>query len=132
MISCWILFILFFIIIWISNFKFYIEKIQLKIPFIKNITQLVITTKFSRAFYILIKSGIEITQAIEISSQVIDNGILYNEISKCKKYIKNGNTISKSLNLVETFPSLFINMITIGEESGSLDKTLSSITEIYE
>ena len=126
------LIILFYKIKTSSNVKFYIEKIQLKIPFIKNITQLVITTKFSRAFYILIKSGIEITQAIEISSQVIDNGILYNEISKCKKYIKNGNTISKSLNLVETFPSLFINMITIGEESGSLDKTLSSITKFYE
>ena len=56
-----------------SKVKVYIEKIQLKIPFIKNITQLVITTKFSRAFYILIKSGIEITEAIEISSQVIDN-----------------------------------------------------------
>ncbi|MDU4936366.1 MAG: type II secretion system F family protein, partial [Peptostreptococcaceae bacterium] len=115
-----------------SKVKVYIEKIQLKIPFIKNITQLVITTKFSRAFYILIKSGIEITEAIEISSQVIDNDTLYNEISNCKKHIKNGNTISQSLSLVENFPSLFITMITIGEESGSLDKTLSSITKFYE
>ena len=47
-------------------------------------------------------------------------------------HIKNGNTISQSLSLVENFPSLFITMITIGEESGSLDKTLSSITKFYE
>ena len=130
--SLLILIILFYKIKTSSKFKLYIEEIQFKIPFIKNITQLVITTKFSRALCILIKSGIEITEAIEISSQVIDNHILHNEISNCKKSIKNGNTISQSLSLVRSFPSLFITMIRIGEESGSLDKTLSSITKFYE
>lgn len=115
-----------------NKVKEYIEKIQLKIPIIKNITKLLITTKFSRAFYILNKSGIEIIESIEISSQVVDNHILYNEILNCKENIRRGSTIGESLSLVQIFPDLFLKMIGIGEESGSLDKTLSMLSKFYE
>lgn len=115
-----------------QKIRIYIEKIQLKIPILKNITKIIITTKFSRAFYILSKSGIEITEAIEISSQVIDNHILYNEMLICKNSIIRGNSIAKTFRAVQVFPSLFLDMIEIGESCGSLDKTLFSINKFYE
>lgn len=115
-----------------KKIRIHMEKIQLKMPFIKNITKLVITTKFSRAFSILNKSGVEITESIEISSQVIDNHILYKEILNCKENITRGSTIGESLGLVQAFPSLFLTMIKIGEESGRLDSSLVTINKFYE
>ncbi|MGL5694862.1 MAG: type II secretion system F family protein [Peptostreptococcaceae bacterium] len=109
-----------------------IDVLKLKMPFIRNITKLIMTTKFSRAFYILNKSGVEITEAIEISSQVIDNHVLDKEISKCKESIMRGNTIGESLSIVQVFPKLFLNMIKIGEESGKLDNSLEAINKFYE
>ncbi|MGL5328737.1 MAG: type II secretion system F family protein, partial [Peptostreptococcaceae bacterium] len=109
-----------------------IDEIKLKIPLIKEINKLIITDKFSRAFYILNKSGVEITESIEISSQVIDNYILDKGILHCKENIMRGNDIGESLELVQVFPDLFINMVKIGEESGKLDSTLKSINKFYE
>lgn len=109
-----------------------IKKIQYKIPIINNIIKLSITIKFSRTFYILNKSGVDIRNAMDISYKIIDNYILNNQIIECKESINRGNSISKSLDSVNIFPSLFLTMIAIGEESGRLDESLSSINKFYE
>jgi len=115
-----------------QKIKILIEQIQLKIPIINNITKLAMTSKFSRSFYILNKSGVDIRESIEISSQVIENHILSKQIINTKESISKGNSISKSLSLVDIFPKLFLTMITIGEETGRLDESLSSINKFYE
>ena len=109
-----------------------IKKIQYKVPIINNIIKLSITIKFSRTFYILNKSGVDIRNAMNISYQIIDNYILNNQIIECKESINRGNSISKSLECVDIFPSLFLTMIAIGEESGRLDESLDSINKFYE
>lgn len=109
-----------------------IKKIQYKVPIINNIIKLSITIKFSRTFYILNKSGVDIRNAMDISYKIIDNYILNNQIIECKESINRGNSISKSLECVDIFPSLFLTMIAIGEESGRLDDSLSSINKFYE
>lgn len=109
-----------------------IKKIQYKVPIINNIIKLSITIKFSRTFYILNKSGVDIRNAMDISYKIIDNYILNNQIIECKESINRGNSISKSLESVNIFPSLFLTMIAIGEESGRLDDSLSSINKFYE
>ena len=109
-----------------------IKKIQYKVPIINNIIKLSITIKFSRTFYILNKSGVDIRNAMDISYKIIDNYILNNQIIECKESINRGNSISKSLECVDIFPSLFLTMIAIGEESGRLDESLSSINKFYE
>lgn len=109
-----------------------IKKIQYKVPIINNIIKLSITIKFSRTFYILNKSGVDIRNAMDISYKIIDNYILNNQIIECKESINRGNSISKSLECVDIFPSLFLTMIAIGEENGRLDESLDSINKFYE
>jgi type IV pilus assembly protein PilC len=109
-----------------------IKKIQYIVPIINNIIKLSITIKFSRTFYILNKSGVDIRNAMDISYKIIDNYKLNNQIIECKESINRGNSISKSLECVDIFPSLFLTMIAIGEESGRLDESLDSINKFYE
>lgn len=108
------------------------NNLKLKIPIIKDINKLIITSKFCRSFSILIESGIQIIDAINIASKVIDNEIIYKRLKIAKDYITKGDSISSSLNKAEVFPELFISMVSIGEESGRLDSSLSIINEFYE
>ncbi|HCQ6015058.1 TPA: type II secretion system F family protein, partial [Clostridioides difficile] len=90
------------------------------------------TTRFSRALSVLISSGIQIVEAIDMSASVIDNEFIYERLKISNNYIKKGNSIGKSLNLANVFPKLFISMANTGEESGKLDKSLNVINKFYE
>ena len=108
----------------INKFK---NNLKFKIPLIKNITNLVITTRFCRALNMLVSSGVQIVKAIDISAQTIDDKFIYEKLLISKEYIEKGNSIGDSLMKVNIFPKLFISMINIGEESGKLDDSLKTI-----
>ena len=114
-----------------SKIKYINDSLKIKIPFTKNIMILLITTRFCRALNILIESGIQIIDAIDISSKVIDNEIVYKKLSISREYISRGNSISYSISKSEIFSNTFISMIKIGEESGRLDDTLKVTNDFY-
>lgn len=133
------IFILILFIISLSMINHYMKNndkvkntLKFKIPIIKDINKLIITSKFCRSFSILIEGGIQIIDAINISSQVIDNKFIYERLAISREYIKRGDSISNSLSKPDIFPELFISMINIGEESGRLDSSLKTINEFYE
>ena len=111
--------------------KYLSDKLKLDIPFIKNIIHLVITTRLCRTLSILIQSGINIIDAIDISSKVIDNEVIYQKMLISKDQIKKGNSISNSMEKANIFSSSFISMLKVGEESGSLDNTLVVTNKFY-
>lgn len=108
------------------------NTIVFKIPYIRELFKIIIAAKFSRALYILINSGVQIVDAMQISSNVLDNEFASERLSIGIEYIKKGNSIGESLNLSNIFPNMFISMIKIGEESGKLDESLNTITKYYE
>lgn len=121
-----------YFIIMNNSLKKLINSFKFKIPFLKGVNQLVATTRFSRALSILLSSGIQIVDAIDMSASVIDNEFIYERLKISNNYIKKGNSIGKSLNLANIFPKLFVSMANTGEESGKLDKSLDVINRFYE
>ncbi|MBQ1793021.1 MAG: type II secretion system F family protein [Peptostreptococcaceae bacterium] len=109
-----------------------IEKSIFKIKPIKNIVQAIEVNKFSRSFYTLIKSGIIITESLEISSHVISNKFMYKKLFISKEALEKGYSISESLEQSGVFPSVFISMISSGEETGNIDTCLYNIMVNYE
>lgn len=112
--------------------RYFINKIKFNIPIVRDINQLVIVSRFSRSLLILLSSGVQIMDAIDISSKVIDNDFAYEQILLSSESLRRGNSISSSLELSNIFPNLFISMVSIGEESGKLDNILQAITEFYD
>lgn len=115
-----------------KKIKLITSELKFKIPIVKNINTLIVTTRFSRVFKILIQSRIQIIDAINISAKIIDNNYILNKLSISNQYIRQGNKLSYSLEKSNVFPSLFVSMIKVGEESGKLDDTLNTITLFYE
>ena len=80
----------------------------------------------------MIWSGVQIVEAIEISSEVISNKYIYKKISNANDLIKKGNKIGYSLKGIDELPPLFISMISVGEEGGKLDSILVTLSKYYE
>lgn len=113
-----------------SKVKF--DNLKFKLPVINKITKIIITTRFCKSLRILIKSGVQIVEAIDISSRVISSDYIYKKMNTSIEYIQNGNQVAYSLNISNIFPDMFIAMINIGEESGRLDDCLSTSEKLYD
>ena len=122
---------IYYIIKYNPRAKYIKDKLKLKIPFINQMIILLITTRFCRALSILVKSGVHIVDAIDISSKVVDNAIVYEKLSISRDYIRRGNNISYSISKSGVFQNSFISMLRIGEESGNLDNTLRVTNDFY-
>lgn len=115
-----------------KNFNEMINKLIFKIPIIRTYTKLIMSNKFIKALSILISSGVQIVDSIEISAKVMSNEYIYEKICKANEFIKKGSSIGDSLKTVEELPSLLLSMIVVGEESGKLDTVLNTVTNYYE
>lgn len=115
-----------------NKFNEMINKLIFKLPVVNTYMKLIISNKFIKALAILISSGVQIVDSIEISAKVMSNEYIYEKICKSNEFIKKGNSIGDSLKTIEELPSLLLSMISIGEESGRLDTVLDTVTDYYE
>ena len=79
----------------------------------------------------LIKSGVNLIQSLEIASRAAGNSVFENAFLAATKGIQRGQTLSASLQTDPIFSPMFIQLVTIGEESGSLPAMISKASEFY-
>ncbi|ADH87053.1 type II secretion system F family protein [Desulfurivibrio alkaliphilus] len=89
-------------------------------------------SRFSSIFAILLASGVTVMESLAIISEVIGNGAISREFEKLKAKIEEGRGIGGPLRQARYFPPLVINMVEIGEESGSLDEMLQAVANHYD
>lgn len=111
--------------------KIKIDNLKFKIPILRHISKIVITARFCKTLCILLKSGVQIIDAIDISSKVIDSKYIYEKLVISREYIQKGNSVGYSLEKSNIFPMLFILMVNVGEESGRLDSCLDTTEKFY-
>lgn len=115
-----------------DNGRYRIDRLKIKLPYSSYITNRVITARFSRSLSLLLKSGFDIVEALEQSIILIDNKYMSDSFVEAIEKIKMGQSLADSLKDVDIFPSLFVKMVTIGEQTGNLDEMLLKTTEVYE
>lgn len=121
-----------YLFLYSSSFKKAKDKIKIKAPIIKSLNKVIITTRFSRALFMMLNSGIHVVEALIISSNVVDNIYFQKYISDVSISIRNGKNIGNSIENIDFFPDLFVSMIKAGEVSGKLDESLESASNFYE
>jgi type IV pilus assembly protein PilC len=109
------------------------DRISLKIPFFGDISRQSILSRFSENLSTLTSAGLPLTEALEITEEIIENDIYKNVISKIKEGVKKGEKISSISSVYpELFPPLFNQLVLIGEQSGNLSSTLLEISNFYQ
>ncbi len=113
----------------IKRFK---DRVILKVPLIGDLVTKVAVARFARTLGTLITSGVPILQALKITKETIGNEIIQDAVDKVHDSIKEGDTIAAPLDETKVFPAMVVNMIDVGEETGSLDSMLMKVADIYD
>ena len=109
------------------------DRFKLRIPMgIGAIIQKLAIARFARTLGTLITSGVPILQAIEITGQAAGNVVIEDAMEKVQVSVKEGQSITEPLSQVKVFPAMVTQMISVGEETGSLDAMLGKIADFYE
>lgn len=109
-----------------------IDRIALKLPVFGMLIRKVSVAKFTRTLGTLISSGVPLIEGLDICARTSGNRIVELAVFKTIEAIKEGETIAAPLAREDVFPPMVIQMIDVGEASGSLDKMLAKIADFYD
>lgn len=135
-------FLLVFIISFVVGFKFLIKKnyevrknwhrVTLKLPIFGNLIQKSILAKVSLVLGNLNQAGVDLIESIDIAKSVTDNVIVVEALENIKKGVFSGESLTDLFNKEKIFPPTFSQLISVGEQTGSLDEMFTSIAIYYE
>ena len=108
------------------------DKYKMKIPIFGKLSHNIAVARFTRTLGTLLTSGVPILQAMETVAHAIDNETFTDVIMKARQRVREGDPIGEPLEKSGLFPPMVIQMISIGEETGSLDAMLSKVADFYE
>jgi type II secretory pathway component PulF len=109
-----------------------LDKIKLKIPVLKYFVKMSAVVQFSRTLGMLIEGGVNLAEALNIVTKIVDNKILVDALNEAKENIIKQGKISQYLKQTNIFPPVAIYLINTGEQSGHLDTMLITVAEYYE
>lgn len=109
-----------------------IDRAVLKAPIFGPLMQKIAVARFCRTLSTLISSGVPILDGLEITARTAGNAIIEDAIMNVRKAVEGGLTIAQPLRESNEFPSMVVQMIGVGEQTGALDAMLSKIADFYE
>lgn len=134
----WILGGLIAVIFLVRNFlrteqgKVFFDRVKLKIPYFGEMYRKGLISQFSDTLSTLLSSGVTLTDSLKVLKDSSPNRILEEEVSGLLTSIKKGKSINKSLSKSSIFPAMVVQMVSVGEETASLDEMLKQVAQLYE
>ncbi|QMT61220.1 type II secretion system F family protein [Legionella sp. PC997] len=107
-------------------------KIQLKIPIVGWLIHRILLTRFARLLSLVLRAGITAVEGIQMVGASTNNAYMSLQIQGVTDLIAKGNTISAAIDKTHLFPPLIIQMIILGEESGTIDHLLDEVADYYQ
>ncbi len=108
------------------------DRFKLKLPIVKKSVKMTAAARFTRTMSTLLRSGVNVLEALEITSRTLGNRYLQARIYTARNDIRKGLSLSRSMRGITEFPSMICAMISIGEESGTLDSILNRAADFFE
>ncbi|HXH40072.1 MAG TPA: type II secretion system F family protein [Thermoanaerobaculia bacterium] len=109
-----------------------LDGIVLKMPILGLLMRKIAVARFCRTLSTLTSSGVPILDGLQITARTAGNSIIEDAIMATRKSVEEGKTISEPLADTDVFPSMVVQMIAVGEQTGALDTMLSKIADFYE
>ena len=109
-----------------------IDGIVLKLPVLGLLMRKIAVARFCRTLSTLLASGVSILEALDITARTAGNAVVEEAIYTTRRSIEGGETIAAPLRQTAVFPSMVVQMISVGEATGALDTMLAKIADFYE
>lgn len=109
-----------------------VDPIKLKVPVFGKLATKIAVARFGRGLSMMLKAGVPLVQALDIVGQASNNWKIESAVHAVKESVKQGKTFARPLEESGVFPSIVVQMVTVGEESGTLPEMLESIAEFFD
>lgn len=109
-----------------------LDQYKMDFPVSRDLVRKIEVARFARTLGTLTQSGVPILQALSLVKSIMVNQVIARFMEQVYERVKKGERLSTPLTDMEIFPSLAIQMITVGEETGRLDGMLLRVAENYE
>ncbi len=108
------------------------DEIKMKIPIIGSIFEKIALSRFARSFAMTFESGVPVLQALSIVGPTVGNEYIASHIDSIRRGVERGDSLARTSSAAGIFSDLVVQMITIGEETGSLDRLLHDVADFYD
>ena len=113
-------------------FNDFLDRLTLKLPIFGNIAYQAVVARFSRTLSTTFAAGVPLIDALDSTAGATNNVVFYNATQKIKGDVATGQQLQFAMRSTNLFPSMAIQMVGIGEESGSLEEMLDKVATYYE
>lgn len=110
----------------------FFDGVRLRLPIFGPLAQKGAMALFARSMATFYASAVPMLEALTITGEVVQNRAVVRDLEQAKTALREGQSFSRAFRGRKTFPSIVIQMIAVGEETGSLDDVLDKIAEFYE
>ncbi len=107
-------------------------RVKLKLPVLGNIEMLSACSQFANSMTAMMGAGLTMDHAIAVTSKVIGNYHLSQQTESMGKSLEAGKTLGSAMRDLTDYPDILVDMTTMGESSGEMEKTMSSIARYYD
>ena len=112
--------------------RFALDVLKLKAPVFGPLFHKIALTRFARNLGTLLRAGVPILQALEITAETVNNGPIGAAVTDVQDSVRQGESINGPLSTHEVFPPMVVQMIAVGEETGNVDGMLEKISDFYD
>ena len=104
----------------------------IKVPLFGALIRKATIARFARTLSTMFAAGVPLVEALDSVAGACGNRVYYDATKKIQSEISTGTSLTASMQNVEVFPNMVLQMAAIGEESGALDAMLSKVADFYE
>jgi len=108
------------------------DRIKLRLPIAGKILHKATLARFSRSFALALKSGVPAVQALTVVATTVENAFVARAIDKMRESVERGDSVLRTAVASGIFTPVVLQMIAVGEETGSLDEMLSDVADFYQ
>ena len=108
------------------------DRYKIRIPIIGSILYRATLGRFARSFSMSLSAGVPLLQALNVVSRAIDNEFIGRRVRDMRTSVERGDSLTRSAAQTEMFSPLVIQMLSVGEETGSIDDLLAEVAGFYE
>ncbi|MCP5408162.1 MAG: type II secretion system F family protein [Chromatiaceae bacterium] len=114
------------------KFRHTVDKILLKTPILGVIVNKAALARFARTLSTMFSAGVPLVEALESVSGATGNVVYSEAVLRMREDVATGQSLQLAMKQQNLFPHMVIQMVAIGEESGSIDGMLSKVADFYE
>ncbi len=111
---------------------YWLDAVKLKFPVLGRLFHRLALSRFTRTLATLCNSGVPILESLDLTGKTAENKVIERAVGEAKDSLKEGETIAVPLKRYSVFPPLVTSMISVGEETGSLDEMLNKVADFYD